>query len=498
LQLSILNSQLAVASFYADEAFRLWHKSYRDAARDGEAAMINLGRQSAEVLAKSAVLAASIKGVAAAGVVGAGMTMIGLVNEFESLIETGDVDGANVALGALSLAFEGAVGNFVGGVDIGKQLNDIRKDVAAMDATAAANVESYDFRRQEYLKRTREMFDIENKHQAMAASIANGDCDPDEPEPPDEEDEEELDDEPITRNDSWDPNDVVGPAGYGPERWIRRDHTTLPYTIRFENEPTAAAPAREVRISHTLDASLDWTTFAFGDIGFGDYTLTVPPGRQTFFTRFDLQSELGMYVDVSGDFDLTSGMASWYFAAVDPTTFDLLADPTGGFLPPNLSSPEGEGFVNFTVRARDTAVTGETITAQASIIFDNNEAIETPEYVNTLDAEPPTSGVNALPAESPPNFTVSWSGGDGAGSGVAFYNVYVSVDGGPFARWLHRTTATSATFNGEAGRHYAFYSVATDNVGWRQPTPTAAQASTTVVGGGGEPEYKLFLPMITR
>jgi hypothetical protein len=340
---------------------------------------------------------------------------------------------------------------------------------------------------------------------AAAAAAAGrdddaGGKDPDEPDPPPPGDEEPVDDNEITRNDSWDPNDVIGPMGYGPERWIRRDHATLPYAVRFENEANAAAPAREVRISHTLDASLDWTTFAFGDVGFGDYTLDVPPGRQTFFARLDLQSELGLYVDVTGDFDLTTGTANWYFAAIDPATFDLLADPTGGFLPPNFSSPEGEGFVNFTVRARNTAVTGATITAQASIIFDANEAIETPEYINTLDAEPPTSAVNPLPAEVPPTFAVSWSGNDGAGSGVAHYDVYVAVDGGPFVGWLYRTTATSAIFHGEAGRSYAFYSVAADNVGWRQPTPTAAQAFTAVPGDQEPPkmEYNLFLPVIAH
>jgi hypothetical protein len=419
-------------------------------------------------------------------------------------VQTGNFTGALQKATTMKQGSEGfgetRLGKTAEALGTAQEVLSILGDIQTAYNDRLGGIERYAFRETIYqlqLELTRQ------KHQEYLAILRaerDSQQNPEEQEPPDPQDEEPVDEEEITRNDSWDPNDVIGPAGYGPERWIRRDFTTLPYMIRFENEADAAAPAREVFITHTLDESLDWTTFAFGDVGFGEYTLDVPPGRQTFFTRFDLQSELGIYVDVTGDFDLTTGTASWYFAAIDPATFDLLADPIGGFLPPNFSSPEGEGFVNFTVRARNTAVTGATIIAQANIIFDANEPIETPEYVNTLDAEPPASAVNPLPTESPVNFTVSWSGSDGAGSGVAHYDVYVAVDGGPFVRWLQRTTATSATFNGETGRSYAFYSVATDNVGWRQPTPTAAQASTTIPGDAEPPEmeHTLFLPLVIR
>jgi hypothetical protein len=76
---------------------------------------------------------------------------------------------------------------------------------------------------------------------------------------------------------------------------------------------------------------------------------------------------------------------------------------------------------------------------------------------------------------------VTWSGADEAGgSGIATYDVYVSDNGGPFTRWQSATTATSAVFNAQIGHTYGFYSVATDAVGLRQPTPTAAQTTTLV------------------
>src|SRR5207244_3810655 len=51
------------------------------------------------------------------------------------------------------------------------------------------------------------------------------------------------------------------------------------------------------------------------------------------------------------------------------------------------------------------------------------------------------------------------------------------------------TTATSATFNGVNNHTYSFYSVATDNVGNRQPTPASAQVSTRVVIGTPNERY---------
>jgi predicted outer membrane repeat protein len=98
---------------------------------------------------------------------------------------------------------------------------------------------------------------------------------------------------------------------------------------------------------------------------------------------------------------------------------------------------------------------------------------------NTL--APPTSSVTALPASSPTSFTVSWSGQDNSGSGLAGYSVYFSDNGGAFMPLLTNTQQTSTTFTGQAGHTYGFYSVATDNLGDVQPTPTAAQASTLVL-----------------
>ncbi len=87
----------------------------------------------------------------------------------------------------------------------------------------------------------------------------------------------------------------------------------------------------------------------------------------------------------------------------------------------------------------------------------------------------PTSATNST------SFTVSWSGSPGPGAAsIASYNVYVSTDGGPFTAFLSKTTQTSATYPGQAGHSYGFYTVATDNLGDVQTTPAGAQAVITV------------------
>jgi hypothetical protein len=114
---------------------------------------------------------------------------------------------------------------------------------------------------------------------------------------------------------------------------------------------------------------------------------------------------------------------------------------------------------------------------------------------NTIDAGPPTSSVQALPPTSPAEFSVSWSGDDPNGSGIATYDVYVSEDGGPFVLWQAAVTATMATYTGIAEVSYGFYSVATDQVGYRQPTPAVAQASTKVEA---QTDFFVYLPMVIK
>jgi RHS repeat-associated protein len=281
-----------------------------------------------------------------------------------------------------------------------------------------------------------------------------------------------------------DPNDITGPAGFGPNGFIPTTQT-LPYTIQFENKPDATAPAQVVKATQKLDPNLDWSTFQLGDFGFGGLDVQVPLGRNSYSTRLDLRKALGLFVDVTAGIDLNTGVATWTFTSIDPRTLDVPSDILSGFLPPDQHPPEGEAFINYTIQPKATAATGTRINAKATVIFDaglpDQSSLDTAPIFNTIDAGPPTSSINPLPATSSPTFTVTWSGQDDpGGSGVASFDVFVSDNGGPFTPFILNVPQTSAVFTGQAGHTYAFYSVATDNVGNREATPSAAQASTRV------------------
>ncbi|MHC5916738.1 MAG: putative Ig domain-containing protein, partial [Nostoc sp.] len=278
-----------------------------------------------------------------------------------------------------------------------------------------------------------------------------------------------------------DPNDIIGPEGFGEEKWIPAT-STLPYTIRFENQATATAPAQKVTIIHPLDSDLDVRTFRLGDFGWSGITFDVPDNVAFYSQRLDLTATKGFFVDVAAGVDIANKEAFWIITTIDPKTGEIPADPTVGFLPPDNEQGVGDGFVNYTIRPSRNATTATVIDAKATIVFDNEAPIDTPPIFNTLDIGKPSSSVEVLPnLVNNPEFLLKWSGNDDEnGSGIASYDVYVSENGGNFTLWLDNTTLTEASYLGQYGKTYAFYTVAVDNVGNIQTMPTIAQATTQV------------------
>src|SRR3546814_7277797 len=104
----------------------------------------------------------------------------------------------------------------------------------------------------------------------------------------------------------------------------------------------------------------------------------------------------------------------------------------------------------------------DVCSSDLSIVFDTNDAIETPVWTNGIDVASPTSAAGALPASTPgETIEVTWDGAD-AGAGVDTYDVYVSRDGGPFRIWRNDTKASSRTYRGEIGSTYSFAVTAVD------------------------------------
>jgi Ca2+-binding RTX toxin-like protein len=184
-------------------------------------------------------------------------------------------------------------------------------------------------------------------------------------------------------------------------------------------------------------------------------------------------------VDVVAGVNSATNVITWTFTAIDPTTGNPITGSSQGFLPPNDQNGAGQGFVGYSIQPKASSITGTRIDAQATITFNNNPSIQTSATFNTLDADLPISNVTALPATSnTSDFTVNWTGSD-TGSGLASYDIFVSSDGGSFVLWKDNIIDTSAVYNGQLGHTYAFYSVATDNLGQTEATPIQADASTS-------------------
>ncbi len=107
------------------------------------------------------------------------------------------------------------------------------------------------------------------------------------------------------------------------------------------------------------------------------------------------------------------------------------------------------------------------------------------------DTNAPSSIIAQLPAESSALIPVSWSGTDNPGGrGLATFDVFVSIDGAPFIRWIWETIDRSAVFQGAVGKTYSFYSVGTDAAGNREEAPLTADAWTTVTRTNHAPKLE--------
>jgi hypothetical protein len=280
-----------------------------------------------------------------------------------------------------------------------------------------------------------------------------------------------------------DPNDLIGPAGYGDAAFVQGD-SSLSYEVRFENDPNATAPARLVSITDTLDPNLDLNTFELTEIDFGSQRIVIPQGLDSYGAMIPMTTPTGVAIEVNvqAKLDRTSRTLSLALQALDPTTGTYPEDPLIGLLYPEDGTNRGTGSISYLVKPVAGLPTGTEINNQAQVVFDYNDPIDTPLVHNTLDSAAPTSRVAPLPATtSDTTLHLNWAGQDETGgSGIAAYTIYESVDGGPALAVFTDTTETSGGVTVEPGHTYAFYSIATDNVGHQQATPATPDTTINV------------------
>jgi DNA-binding beta-propeller fold protein YncE len=283
-----------------------------------------------------------------------------------------------------------------------------------------------------------------------------------------EDDESDLPIEVITPDD---PNTKVGPSGAGKAHYILPNRS-MPYTIMFENKPSASAPAREVVVTDRLDGSkLNLATFSLGPVWFGDRVITPPPGLRAWSGSVDLRPAKQAIVTVDAALD-ASGLATWHFKTIDPATKTFPEDPFAGFLPANTSPPIGEGAVAFSVAQKRNLKTGAKIQNGARIVFDKNESIDTPTFVNTIDRQKPKATLRKARALAPRGrksrscrIALAWKGAD-KGSGVGGYTVSVATrKRGKFSPVRYDYARTKLTYKGKRGVPYWFHVVPADKAG---------------------------------
>lgn len=225
---------------------------------------------------------------------------------------------------------------------------------------------------------------------------------------------------------SWDPNEMIGPAGYG-ELHFMSSIPRMNYTILFENKKEATAPAYRIQIIDTLSSA------------FNPETVT---------------------------FDGTSHSAANYNWKMERNGNIIKWDIEGIELVPNATPPEGEGFVRFSVALNDAVKHGDVIANRATIIFDMNAPIQTNTWINTLDFEAPKTKMNSIDYSAGDTLiTLSCNSDDGNGAGAAYYGWYASYNDGPFL-FVGETFSNEIEYaiHSDSMNNYRFFALATDYV----------------------------------
>lgn len=276
---------------------------------------------------------------------------------------------------------------------------------------------------------------------------------------------------------SFDPNEMVGPSGYTDKVYTKNDGR-YNYVVYFENKSTATAPAQEVIVLDTLDKTkFDFSSFSFGSFGFSGKSYTPLTGLKQLTLNIDSILQADAIVRMNAKFDTATGIISWQFITLDRKTGDYPEDPDVGFLPPNKTSPQGEGFVSFNILLLQSLNNNDSIKNQANIYFDMNDPILTNNYLNSLDLQKPESQITGIYYTEEPNYYRMAIQGIDKESGISHYLIYASEDNGEYLP-ISSTNQTYLFFHAEAGKVYKFYSVAVDSVGNIEDPPLDYDVST--------------------
>jgi len=278
-----------------------------------------------------------------------------------------------------------------------------------------------------------------------------------------DDDDDDTDADPIN---SYDPNDIYGYRAKSGSKAIKKDWTDVYYTIEFENDTAfATASAQDVYLTDTLDSRyFDLKSFAPTSLKIGDKKVELS-GEPNFVTTVDMRPKINAIAQVECQYDEQRGIAKWHFTSLDPMTMEHVTVPMDGFLPVNNSEGDGQGEVSFSVRLKTGLADGEQIPNRASIVFDLNEAIMTPTWINVVDTIAPQSAVVETAMKNDTIMTISFDGTDNY-SGVWKYDLYVQAGvGASWFKLAENLTDSLYDYRVYDGIDYGFCVIATDSAG---------------------------------
>ncbi len=270
---------------------------------------------------------------------------------------------------------------------------------------------------------------------------------------------------------SYDPNEIIGPTGVDSVRWISINDI-LNYTIMFENDPEfATAAAQRVDVRFDFPNKALQKNFGIGTYCFSNISYNVENSPNAYQNRINLADSLGIYVDVIGGLDVTKNQGFWNFSTIDPETGYAPWEHDKGLLQVNDSTHVGEGFVTFSLKPLANMQTGDTISIQAKIVFDDNDTIPTNRWCNMIDAGMPVSKTIASVNPSNPSvYNISFeSSDDKGGSGVGKIALYLANNSGLYEEYGVYAPDSIVQFPIEQGKQYKLFSIATDRTGNMEP-----------------------------
>lgn len=227
---------------------------------------------------------------------------------------------------------------------------------------------------------------------------------------------------------SGDPNDMTGYIDPSGSNFIGIGVKTINYTIGFENDPEIAnASASRIVISDKIDnKTLDLTTLRPTKLILSGKEADLP-AKHHFVKTIDMRPNIYAVAELNFDYDSTTGNAVWKLRSLDPLTLEQTDLIDSGILPVNNSTGRGQGYLLFDVDLKSNLSDATKISNKATIVFDDNDPIDTPEWINIIDYSTPTAQIIDASSNDNRNFNISVSGSDN-GSGIWYYDLYLRKD----------------------------------------------------------------------